>query len=149
MRSAITVAALALCALALTSCTVPTPSTGPDGTAPTVTSTPSASASPSAEGPISVVTIAGADVDGTTVTVAGYVTQVSEEGGSCAFELTSELDGTTVDVQSTPAANMGTTSCGTVQVPVSSLSKGTWSVVLKYSSDALDLTSAPVTMEVP
>lgn len=144
------IAAIAVLSVApLAACTAPSPEPGPSASSPSPEPTPGASETPSTVGPTSVVTIAAADVDGMTVTVAGYVTQISEDGGSCTFSLTSALDGSVVEVPSTAAANVATTSCGTVQVPVAELAKGTWSVVLHYTSDSWDLTSEPVTMEVP
>ena len=138
-----------LSAAALAGCTTLSPDAVPTETSQTPEPTPGASEAPSTADPISVVTIAAADPDGTTVTVAGYVTQVSEDGGSCTFELTSALDASVVEAASTSAANVDTTSCGTVQVPITELTKGTWSVVLHYTSDSFDLSSEPVTMEVP
>lgn len=149
LRATAAAAIVVLSGAGLAACTTPSPDPAPTQSSQSPEPTPGASETPSTAGPASVVTIAAADVDGATVTVAGYVTQISEEGGSCTFALTSALDGSVVEAPSTAAANVATTSCGTVQVPVAELAKGTWSVVLHYTSDSWDLTSEPVTMEVP
>lgn len=98
---------------------------------------------------IAVVSIASVDVDGQHVTVAGFVTQVTEDGGACRFVLTSEISGQEVAVETVGLANVDTTSCGTKQVAVSDLSRGPWDVVLEYSSAETVVVSEPLDVEVP
>jgi hypothetical protein len=92
--------------------------------------------------PVAVVTIASVDVDGLNLTVAGFVTQVEESGGTCEFTLISEVSGAEVVRMTEGLANVDTTSCGTVQIPLTELSKGAWNATLAYSSSDVELTSS-------
>lgn len=96
-----------------------------------------------------VITIAGVDVDGKHVTVAGYVTELQESGGECTYTLAPMLSGTIVTVVNPGIQNVGTVSCGSVQVPIEQVSKGPWTVSLNYRSSALDIDATPVEMEIP
>lgn len=107
---------------------------------------PSATPEPTADDE-AVITVAGVDVDGLNASASGYVTGVIEDGGECTFTFTG-AEGET-SATSTGAANATTTSCGLVQVPMSELSRGTWQVVLTYSSDTLTVVSQPMTLEIP
>lgn len=139
-----------LCAVALTGCAMSAPKPSLAGSVgPEAPHAPSESLAPLGSKPIAMVTIAAVDVDGKTATVAGFVTQISESGGSCRFALTPLLRGSARFVASPSTPNIETTSCGAVQVPTATLAKGTWSIVLHYSSNTWDLASQPVTMEVP
>lgn len=68
--------------------------------------------------------------------MSGFVQAVEEDGGLCTFTLTPAGGGEPVSVSTSGVANVGTTSCGTVQVPVAKLSPGVWSAQLIYESDA-------------
>lgn len=96
-----------------------------------------------------VITIAGVDVDGKHVTVAGYITELQESGGECSYTLTPVLSGTSVTATNPGIENVGTVSCGSVQVPIEQLSKGPWTVSLSYRSSTLEVNATPVEMEVP
>lgn len=96
-----------------------------------------------------VVTLAGVDVDGQNVTVAGLVTGVIEDGGTCTFVMTSGTSGGVVEVTSVGVANVSNTVCPTTQSPIASFTKGPWNVVLDYASDATTLSSAPLALEIP
>jgi len=64
----------------------------------------------SAAEPSAIVTIASVDVDGRNVTVGGFVTQISEEGASCRFDI-ERVDGTDkVSASTVATARVGTTS---------------------------------------
>ncbi len=105
---------------------------------PTPTSTPSAEA---------VIVVAGADLDGLSVSASGYVAGVIATGGTCNFVFTRpELR---VEASSEAEANASTTSCGVVQVPIGQFTKGAWQVVLTYTSDKLTITSPPTDLEIP
>ena len=132
-------------------CLVACTSAAPD---PTATSSepaeqPPAPAEPTGIEAVAVVSIAAVDVDGLHVTVAGFVTQVMEDGGACRFVLTSGISGQEVAVETVGLSNVDTTSCGTTQVPVSDLSRGPWDVVLEYSSAETVVVSDPFNVEVP
>jgi len=149
MRAVISTVVAALCAVTLAACTVDsTPAPVPTPEVSVTDSTPQPEATATA-GPSAAVTIANVDVDGLNASVGGFVTEVSEEGGACQFVLTRQSDGTVVTVDSVGVANVTTTSCGTSQIPLDTLSKGTWAVVLHYTSPARELESEPLTMEIP
>jgi hypothetical protein len=99
--------------------------------------------------PTAFVTIAQVNVDGRNLTVAGFVSGISEDGGTCTFAVTSTSTGAVVKVKSTGIRNSGTTSCGSQLVPISELSRGAWSVVLQYQSDSAQLKSGGLQVQVP
>ena len=100
-----------------------------------------------------IISVAGVDVDGTHVSASGYVSSIIENDGLCSFVFTGDddVDRTAAErtVTATAVANVTTTSCGLVQIPVTELAAGTWSLVLTYTSDSLTVTSAPTTLEIP
>ncbi|WP_157372832.1 hypothetical protein [Agromyces sp. Root81] len=98
---------------------------------------------------MSVVTVAGVDVDGTTVSVSGFVSGVVESDGVCTFILTSTVDGATVTRENDGAADAANTTCGTVQLPITEFTRGTWTVELDYSSGQATTTSETVELEIP
>lgn len=137
----------AVLAVLLAACTAvpstpnsPPPQEGTDGSSPT--------ADPAT--PVAVVTIASVDVDGLHLTVAGFVTQVEESGGTCEFILTSAVSGAKVVRVTKGLANVVSTSCGTVQIPVTELSKGPWDATLAYTSgDVAPILSVAERVEIP
>jgi hypothetical protein len=145
--SARPIAACALIALALTGCTAgagaPSGSAGPS--APTSSSAPTPT--PTAE-PDAVIVVASVDADGKAVTTSGYVDGIIEDGGSCAFTLTS--GSSSVTTTTTGQADTSTTSCGQGITPIEKLSRGSWSVVLTYTSvSQRTVVSQPVSVEIP
>ena len=115
----------------------------PATTTPSPSSTPSGSPAATA-----VVSLAGVDLDGGNVSIAGYVSGVIEEGGTCTFTLTPDSGAAPVTVSTTGIENVRTTSCGTAQVPIDRFARGGWSATLAYSSPANTLTSAPLKLEI-
>ncbi len=106
--------------------------------------------SPSATPLISAqMTIAGVDVDGAHVSVSGYVTGIIENGGTCAYVATEVSSGNAVTIPGSGISNVQNTSCGTSQEPIATFNKGSWTVVLHYSSPAADVTSPAIKMEIP
>ncbi len=145
--SARTIAACALVALALTGCTTggggSTGSPHPSATTAAGTPTPAPTAEPEA-----VIVVASVDADGKAVTTSGYVSGIIEDGGSCAFALTSEAS--TVTTTTTGQADRSTTSCGQASTPIGELSRGSWNVVLTYTSlSQRTVVSQPVSVEIP
>jgi hypothetical protein len=146
--SARTIAACALIALALTGCTVnggsgSSGSPDPSASTPTATPTPTPTAEPEA-----VIVVASVDVDGKAVTTSGYVNGIIEDGGSCAFTLTSGA--ATVATTTSGQADTSTTSCGQGVTPIDKLSRGSWNVVLTYTSlSQRTVVSQPVSVEIP
>ncbi|TDW30691.1 hypothetical protein EDD25_2461 [Cryobacterium psychrophilum] len=94
-----------------------------------------------------VISVAGVDVDGLNVSASGYVSGTIEDAGICTFTFTG-LESET-SATSTGRANASTTSCGFVQVSMSDLARGSWQVVLAYSSETLTVSSQPMTLEIP
>jgi hypothetical protein len=148
--SARTIAACALIAFTLTGCTAagggaPTGSEGPS--ASTSSDTPTSTPTPTPE-PDAVIVVASVDPDGKAVTTTGYVDGIIEDGGSCAFTLTS--GGSSVTTSTTGQADTSTTSCGQGITPIEKLSRGSWSVVLTYTSlSKRTVMSEPVNVEIP
>ena len=81
------------------------------------------------------------------VLVGGYVTGVTEAGGTCTLTLTK--DGDEVTGHSTAEPDASTTSCGDLRATGGALAPGEWTAVLGYSSDRAAGTSAPFTVVVP
>lgn len=146
--SARTIAACALFTLALTGCTAgggAASSNSPSPSAPTASATPTPS--PTAA-PEAVIVVASVDADGKAVTTSGYVDGIIEDGGSCAFAFTS--GGATVTTTTTGQADRSTTSCGQGITPIGELSRGSWNVVLTYTSlSQRTVVSQPVSVEIP
>lgn len=95
-----------------------------------------------------VMVIASVDMDGANVSVSGYVAGVIEEAGSCVYVLSNGND--EVRVPSEGAADRSQTSCGTVQVPIGQVSRGSWTAALEYSSPTTPkVVSSPLTVEIP
>ena len=116
------------------------PVTSPDAK-PTPEPAPTADAS---------IVVAAVDVDGLHVTVSGFVTGFLEDGGDCEFRFAgngADLISTTIGM-----ADRMSTSCGSVSVPTSDFSRGSWTVTLVYSSVSsvsVSVTSRPVNLEIP
>jgi hypothetical protein len=78
--------------------------------------------------------------------VAGYVSGVVEDGGTCTLTLTS--GGARVTAENAAMADAATTSCGALTVPGDRLAPGTWSATLAYESPTSSGSSSPVRIEV-
>lgn len=150
MRAWTTVAALGA-VLLLAGCTQtadrPVNSTLPSDlttTLPDVTKSPEPTAAPKE----AVIVFASLDVDGANVSVSGYVSGVIENDGTCTFSFT---DGaTTVSATSVGIADRAQTSCGTVQVPIASFTRGSWTAALNYTSPSTPEVSSDTTpLEIP
>jgi len=92
------------------------------------------------------VTYAGWDAGTGEVEVAGFVSGVIEDGGTC--RLTAERNGATASAESPGMANASTTSCGSLLLSGDELGAGTWSVVLSYESATSAGSSSSTTVEV-
>ena len=138
-----------LAAVILAGCTVQSPDASHASTNTPVSSTPTPTATATPGGPSAIVSLAGVDVDGLHLTIGGFVTVVAEDGGACAFDLTAVVSGATVSAATVGIANGSDTSCGSTQIPVSELTRGSWNVVLHYASTKFDLVSEPMKVEVP
>src|ERR1700740_1961163 len=119
--SARAIAACALLTLGLSGCTtggvVGLPgSPGPSSATATITPTPTPTSEPEA-----VIVVASVDANGKAVTTSGYVNGIIEDGGSCAFVLTSGAS--SVTTTTTGQADRSTTSCGQGSTPIGELSR--------------------------
>lgn len=135
-------------ALVLVGCTAAVPSRSSQPAATDTRTTPATVTATPAPIAASVV-IAGVDTDGQHVSVSGFVSGVSENGGACTFVMTPAGGGAPVTLTRQGIENVSTTSCGTNQSPIANFSRGTWSVVLKYASAKASVTSAAIEMEIP
>lgn len=144
----------------------PDGSSTPDRTSvpaePSVTPAPSPSASAPAEAdgpppapnptivPLTPTTVTasfwGFDAASATAQVGGYA-DVVESDGACTLVLT--LADHEVSVSGPAQADAATTTCGTLSVPRSQLSAGTWSAELGYTSATSTGVAPTVTIEVP
>lgn len=148
-RTAAVLVATALVATATAACV----SGGTDVEAP-VTSPPAAgSEAPETTLPLpvqSIVSVAGVDPDGTTVTVSGYAAGVVEDDGVCRFDIQSMINPEiVVSVETVGMMDAANTSCGATQIPMSEFTPGTWSVTLVYTSEHAKATSEPLDLEIP
>lgn len=97
--------------------------------------------------PEAVVSVAGVDVDGLNATVGGFVTQSIREGADCLFTL---AQGEQIVERETKAIfNRSGTSCGTIQIPIDELHRGTWKVTLSVDASEVEIEPGSATMEVP
>jgi len=117
----------------------------PTPPAPTVTPT-SATRVPSSDVTVTT-TFAGVDPASGAVMIGAYV-DVVESGGVCTLTLTSS-NGVPASVSGSATPDASTTSCGTLALPSTSVSPGTWQAVVGYSSTSHQGVSAPVTVTVP
>lgn len=79
------------------------------------------------------VILTNSNVSGSMVSASGFVSNVVESRGVCTYIFTKQ----DVSIKKTSATlpNATSTTCTTVQFPVSELSSGTWQVSLSYASD--------------
>lgn len=94
-----------------------------------------------------VVSRASLSADGSTISAAGYVSGVTEDGRTCTF-LFSTASGT-LELTSTSISDATTTMCPEVAAPAATLPSGTVTVVLTYTIDTTTLTSEPLALEIP
>lgn len=90
---------------------------------------------------------AGLQEGAASVQMSGLVTNLVEDGGTCTFELRS--GSTLVTRAQAGLADASSTSCGTVEVPVSELDRGSWEATLDYAGPGGSGTSGAVTVDIP
>jgi hypothetical protein len=149
MTAALVVASL----IALSACTPDFSGTSGGGSSPRTTpstSTPDGGPDPASTAAVTAaVTIAGVDVDGHNLTVAGFVSGVSESGGTCEFVVSSSTTGVVQKMSNSGEVNVKTTSCGSLKFPIADFTRGGWNVVLNYSSPTSQVSSQPLETIVP
>lgn len=142
----------------LTACVPAGEQPGPDTATSPAVSTPSAAPLPDDRSTVvpeptpmgiePVIVVAGIDVDGLHVSSSGYVAGVVEDGGLCTFVFAGGA--APVEVTSVGRADVRTTSCGLVQLPIEQLSRGSWTISLTYLSESAPSTvSEPIALEIP
>lgn len=77
------------------------------------------------------VVVTSVGVFGEKIEARGYVTNITEEGGTCRYVFTSSR---TVVKSTSTHVNPTSTTCVTSIFPSSELSSGTWSVYIEYES---------------
>ena len=87
-------------------------------------------------------------VDGTAATVGGVVIGAEVDGAVCEYTLT-PASGAPVTATFESLANAGTTSCGSIDIPIDQLARGSWTVELSVVIDGDTIISAPVALEIP
>lgn len=79
------------------------------------------------------VLVTNAAISNGTVSASGFVTNIVEEGGTCAYVFVNGTQEVTKSSGTLP--NSTSTTCETVRFPASELTaNGEWKVVIKYSS---------------
>ncbi|MFZ4893236.1 hypothetical protein ACL9RL_02170 [Plantibacter sp. Mn2098] len=98
--------------------------------------------------PEPVIVFVQLDGDATHVLLSGYVAGVIENGGTCSWSLVNGASTQTVEAEG--LSDRAQTSCGVSQIDTASLTPGTWTATLTYSSDSQQsITSTPSTLEIP
>ena len=137
--------------LVLAGCTagpIPGPTSSSSSTAAAPDGEASASPTPTAVARSASVTIASVLVDGTAATVGGVVIGAEVDGAVCEYTLT-PASGAPVTATFESLANAGTTSCGSIDIPIDQLARGSWTVELSVVIDGDTIISAPVALEIP
>lgn len=80
------------------------------------------------------VILTNSNVSGGTVSASGFVSNVVESNGVCTYTFAKQAE--SIKKTSATLPNATSTTCTTVQFPVSELSSGTWQVSLGYASGA-------------
>lgn len=93
-----------------------------------------------------VISFWGQSQPGADLEIGGFVPGVIEDGGKCLLRL--EKQGKRVEASLDGKKDASSTSCSVFTVQSTQLSKGTWDIVLDYSSSTSSGTSQPVTIEV-
>jgi hypothetical protein len=126
----------------------PTPAASTSSTPPLPDDTSTVIPEPTPVGIEPVIVVAGIDVDGLHVSSSGYVAGVVEDGGVCTFVFAGA--GSPVEVTTVGRADVRTTSCGLVQLPIDQLARGSWTVSLSYLSESAPSTvSEQTVLEIP
>lgn len=94
------------------------------------------------------ISIASVDRNTGELVVGGYVTGVFEDGGDCAFGVTSSTDSTPVVLHTIGVANVDATSCGSTSIPKDQLNAGTYTVTLTYTNGAGTTSSSSISVKV-
>lgn len=91
-------------------------------------------------------TITSATIFNNKLEINGTVSGVFEEGGEC--KATATRNDTNVSRTSRGVENFSFVTCPTIEIPVSDLSPGTWSIYLQYSSQEFTGKSSDQKVEV-
>lgn len=95
------------------------------------------------------MSIADLSIDGQVITLAGFATGIVEEDGQCVFTLTGP-SGQQVTRETLGIGNVTDSSCGSTEVPITEVARGSWVATLTYTSkQGASVTSLPLALEVP
>ena len=113
----------------------------------TNTDTPAPITTDESTGKKTVQMVASANVSSGILYIRGGINNSVEYNGTCYAQLTGP-NGESVRKDTTLLQSAATTDCKTIQVNTSELTKGSWKLVLKYSSDDTEGTSSEVSFEI-
>lgn len=113
----------------------------------TNTDTPAPVITDESTGKKTVQMVASADISGDVLYIRGGINNSVEYSGTCYAQLTGP-NGESVRKDTTLLQSAATTDCKTIQVNTSELTKGSWKLVLKYSSDDTEGASSEVSFEI-
>lgn len=95
-----------------------------------------------------LITLATVDPDAGGLLLGGYVSGIAEDGGDCQY-VVSPSSGDSFTVHRDGVENNGSTSCGSTTVAPDRAPSGSYTVVLRYSTDRGEVASDPVKVNVP
>jgi hypothetical protein len=110
------------------------------------TSTRSSLNAPVGPGVNLVITYAGWNATEKAAEVAAYVSKVLTTPGRCTLTMT--MNGTARTSTNNTVPDVTTTQCGTMTIPGSQLTAGSWSAVVTFASAGISGTAAPISIEV-
>ena len=113
----------------------------------TNTDTPAPIITDESTGKKTVQMVASADISGGVLYIRGGINNSVEYDGACYAQMTGP-NGESVRKDTTLLQSAATTDCKTIQVNTSELVKGSWKLVLKYSSSDVEGASSEVSFEV-
>ena len=113
----------------------------------TNTDTPAPITTNESTGKKTVQMVASANVSGGILYIRGGINNSVEYNGTCFAQLTGS-NGESVRKDTTLLQNAATTDCKTIQVNTSELTKGSWKLILNYSSDDTEGASSEVSFEI-
>ena len=113
----------------------------------TNTDTPAPITTDESTGKKTVQMVASANISSGILYIRGGINNSVEYSGTCYAQLTGP-NGESVRKDTTLLQSAATTDCKTIQVNTSELTKGSWKLVLKYSSDDTEGASSEVSFEI-
>jgi hypothetical protein len=78
------------------------------------------------------------NISGKKLNVRGYIPSILEDGGNCIFKLLAENDSEVLSIITRGLMDVSKTTCPSVDFNIASLSKGSYSIILSYSSPGFE-----------